>query len=241
MPALVKSVVHELKTPAQASSDATSNPVSAPAPEPSRTEKRGKQRLSAVSQPLKKQNTSSSPVPAMNLPSFSPAVAPNSVASAPDPLFKASGSAVSAVNSPAPDPVEKPAPPPATVAPERDDPEALATVMENVSSSTPPVSSDLQQKDSAALLVPGRLIDNPRPVYPQEARRLGLQGTVLLSAVIGKDGSVMAVQTVSGPPILAGAAEDAVRKWKYTPSTINGQPVQVATQIKLNFNIESKQ
>jgi TonB family protein len=113
--------------------------------------------------------------------------------------------------------------------------------MDNVSSSTPPVSSDLQQKDSAALLVPGRLIDNPRPVYPQEARRLGLQGTVLLSAVIGKDGSVMAVQTVSGPPILAGAAEDAVRKWKYTPSTINGQPVQVATQIKLNFNIESKE
>jgi protein TonB len=83
----------------------------------------------------------------------------------------------------------------------------------------------------------GLLLKRVQPVYPQQARQARIEGTVELLATIGKDGSIKDVKVVSGPPILGKVAVDAVRQWKYKPYYLNGDPVEVQTQIALNFRL----
>jgi TonB family protein len=73
------------------------------------------------------------------------------------------------------------------------------------------------------------------PIYPQEARTARISGTVVLKAVIDQTGDVVSLQLVSGHPLLAPAAIDAVKQWKYRPYLLNGKPVAVETQITVNF------
>jgi TonB family protein len=79
------------------------------------------------------------------------------------------------------------------------------------------------------------LISRKEPLYPDEAKRAGVKGTVVLNATIAKDGRVTRVRIVSGHPILAKAAEDAVMQWVYSPTLLNGTAVETETQITLNF------
>jgi TonB family protein len=79
------------------------------------------------------------------------------------------------------------------------------------------------------------LIYQPRPTYPREAKKAGVQGTVRLEVVIGKDGKVRDVKLLSGPPALAEAATKAVAQWRYEPSRLNGEPVEVVTEVSVNF------
>ena len=81
------------------------------------------------------------------------------------------------------------------------------------------------------------LISQVPPVYPSEARAAGIEGQVVLNIVIGKDGAVSSVQTMQGNPALVQAAMDAVRQWKYKPTLLNGQPVQVKTQVMVTFSL----
>ena len=81
----------------------------------------------------------------------------------------------------------------------------------------------------------GLLIRQVKPEYPALARQARIQGTVVLQAVIGKDGTVQNLRVVSGHPMLAAAAIDAVRQWLYRPYYLNGEPVEVDTQINVNF------
>jgi len=81
----------------------------------------------------------------------------------------------------------------------------------------------------------GRLIRKVSPVFPPYAKRAGIEGTVVLEAIVAKDGSVQELEVVSGNPALAQAAVDAVRQWKYQPYVLNGQPVEVDTRIQVNF------
>lgn len=81
----------------------------------------------------------------------------------------------------------------------------------------------------------GRLTRTVPPVYPVTAKRAGLQGEVVLQAVIAKDGSVRDVKVVTGNPTLAEAAMRAVRQWRYQPATLNGQPVEAETLVQVNF------
>jgi serine/threonine-protein kinase len=74
-----------------------------------------------------------------------------------------------------------------------------------------------------------------QPEYPPQARQARIQGTVSLQATIGPNGAVQTLQPVSGNPLLAPAAQDAVRQWIYKPTLVNGQPVSVSTQIDVNF------
>lgn len=83
----------------------------------------------------------------------------------------------------------------------------------------------------------GNLIHDVRPQYPVLARQAHIQGVVVLLAVIGKDGAVQDLHVKSGPPMLAQAAVDAVRQWRYKPYFLNGQPVEVDTQININFTL----
>jgi TonB family protein len=82
-----------------------------------------------------------------------------------------------------------------------------------------------------------KLVTNVPPVYPVEAKKAKIQGTVLLSTIIGKDGAVENLSVVSGPSALQAAALDAVRQWRYEPFLLNGDPVEVETTIKIVFTL----
>ena len=79
------------------------------------------------------------------------------------------------------------------------------------------------------------LVRKVDPVYPPIAKTAHISGTVILHAVIAKDGSVGNLQYVSGPPLLMKAAMDAVRQWRYQPTLVNGDPVEVDTTISVVF------
>jgi len=82
-----------------------------------------------------------------------------------------------------------------------------------------------------------KLISQEPPVYPPLAKQARIQGTVRLTAIIAKDGTVKDLQLVNGHPLLVAAAQEAVRKWRYEPTLLNGEPVEVITQIDVNFTL----
>jgi protein TonB len=83
----------------------------------------------------------------------------------------------------------------------------------------------------------GNLIERVQPQYPSLARQARIQGTVLLSAVISRDGKIENLQVLSGHPMLVQAAMDAVRQWRYRPYYLNNEPVEVETQVTVNFTL----
>src|SRR5580704_8353545 len=83
----------------------------------------------------------------------------------------------------------------------------------------------------------GLLIRKVSPTYPPLARQARIQGTVVLQAQISKDGSIQNLQLISGHPMLAPAAIEAVKQWKYKPYLLNGEPVEVETQVQVNFTL----
>jgi TonB family protein len=81
------------------------------------------------------------------------------------------------------------------------------------------------------------LIYQVTPVYPPIAKTAHISGTVVLHAIIGKDGTVQDLQYISGPPLLMKSAMDAVRQWKYKPTLFNGNPVTVDTTVTVIFTL----
>ena len=77
----------------------------------------------------------------------------------------------------------------------------------------------------------------PLPAYPPLARQGRISGVVRLNAVIGKDGAVEQLSVASGHPLLIRAAVDAVSQWRYRPTLLNGEPVEVITQIGVHFTL----
>jgi TonB family protein len=82
------------------------------------------------------------------------------------------------------------------------------------------------------------LVSQTPPVYPPLARQARIQGTVRFGAVVGKDGNILNLEVISGHPLLVPAALDAVKTWRYRPTLLNGQPVEVATEINVTFTLE---
>ncbi|MGH9509703.1 MAG: energy transducer TonB [Terriglobales bacterium] len=82
-----------------------------------------------------------------------------------------------------------------------------------------------------------KLLNQPKPVYPPLAKQARIQGTVRLEAVISKDGTIEQLRVVSGHPLLVQSALEAVRQWKYQPTYLNSEPVEVATTIDVNFTL----
>jgi TonB family protein len=78
-----------------------------------------------------------------------------------------------------------------------------------------------------------------RPGYPVLARQMKVQGSVILEALIGRDGIIQNLHVLTGPPILADAAEQAVRQWRFKPHYLNHQPVETQTSITVNFTIST--
>jgi len=82
-----------------------------------------------------------------------------------------------------------------------------------------------------------KALDKPQPVYPAIAKAAHVQGTVVLHAIISKDGNVEQLQLISGHPLLVQAAMEAVRRWRYRPTLLNGDPVEVDTEIQVVFTL----
>lgn len=82
-----------------------------------------------------------------------------------------------------------------------------------------------------------RLIERVPPRYPPLARQAGVEGTVFLMATIGEEGAVEKLEVEAGHPLLVPAALEAVKQWRYTVATLNGDPVKVQTQLDINFRL----
>jgi TonB family protein len=105
----------------------------------------------------------------------------------------------------------------------------------NVPASASPKAADLFEvpEDYAD----DQVIHRVHPIYPKGARAKKLQGTVVLQAIIDKQGKVDSLQMVSGDPLLAQAAADAVKQWRYKPYSHNGDPVEFQTRITVDFKL----
>ena len=109
---------------------------------------------------------------------------------------------------------------------------------------TPPQTLGRSAKDSGSqpVKVPSTVADQyllqrVEPEYPEAAREQHIQGPVVLEALVGKDGAVEKLSTISGDPQLAAAASDAVRQWRFKPFLRNGSPEEFQTQITVSFRL----
>ena len=82
------------------------------------------------------------------------------------------------------------------------------------------------------------LIRQVRPPYPPLAKQARIQGAVVLEAVISKEGIIINLKVISGHPWLIPSALDAVRQWRYKPTLLNNEPVEVLTNIRVNFSLD---
>jgi protein TonB len=81
------------------------------------------------------------------------------------------------------------------------------------------------------------LVSKVTPVYPEDAKKARVSGSVILDATIGKDGTVENLKVLSGPAPLQQSALDSVRQWKYKPYLLNGDPVEVETKITVVYSL----
>jgi periplasmic protein TonB len=107
-------------------------------------------------------------------------------------------------------------------------------VLAATQAATPPLPKRIRVASGVA---EANLIHDVPPVYPPEAGRERLEGTVVLLAVIGVDGAVKDVQVESGPALLTQAAIDAVKQWRYKPYLLNGVPVEIDSRITVIFTM----
>lgn len=117
---------------------------------------------------------------------------------------------------------------------------SMGGVIGSVLSSTPvavPKVATPQRVRVSSGVQSGLLVRKVNPVYPPLARQARIQGTVVLQAQISKDGSIQNLQLISGHPMLAPAAIEAVKQWKYKPYLLNGEPVEVETTVQVNFTL----
>jgi len=114
----------------------------------------------------------------------------------------------------------------------------LARGQDQGTASTPPPGSSAPHPKRIRIAgnveVP-KIVHIVQPEYPADAH---VTGTVVLRAIIATDGTIMKLDYVSGPPLVVKAAIDAVEQWRYQPTTINGEPVQVDTTISVAFALE---
>jgi periplasmic protein TonB len=118
----------------------------------------------------------------------------------------------------------------AAIAPPR--PVETAKPMENTPAPAAPIRTKL-----GGVVLAGKLISQIDPVYPEIARRMRVQGVVELMAVVGTDGRIRELKLISGNPLLTQAALDAVRRWVYRPTYLNGDPVEVMAPVTVSFKL----
>jgi protein TonB len=111
---------------------------------------------------------------------------------------------------------------------------ALPNLLGNRSNVPAPVLQTLSVSQGVSQ---GLAIKKTQPSYPTNALRMRIEGSVQLLATISKRGDISAVKILSGDPSLARAAADAVKQWKYKPYLLDGTPVEIQTQVTVNFKL----
>ena len=106
-----------------------------------------------------------------------------------------------------------------------------------VSAAPPPPPPPVQQVRPGGDIKPPKPISQPDPVYPPIAQTAKVSGYVILEATIARDGSVKDVKVLKSHAMFDQAAIDAVRRWRYTPTILNGVPVEVLLSVTVNFQI----
>jgi protein TonB len=106
----------------------------------------------------------------------------------------------------------------------------------------PPVTESTPKTRGGPVRIGGQvaqanLIRQVQPAYPAPAKSARVQGSVEFTATISKEGEIENLQLVRGHPLLVNAAREAVSRWKYRPTLLNGQPVEVVTDIVVNFSL----
>jgi TonB family protein len=129
--------------------------------------------------------------------------------------------------------LDAPAPSMTGIAP-ADDGGSLPNLMGSDSQAPTPVLQTLNVSQGVSQ---GLLVKKVQPIYPANAQRMRIEGAVELMATISKTGDISAVKILKGDPSLARAAVDAVKQWKYKPYLLNGEPVEIQTQITTNFKL----
>jgi len=104
-------------------------------------------------------------------------------------------------------------------------------------SPTPPPATVATHPIRVSYWAEGGLVHRVQPVYPPLARQARIQGPVQLRAVISKAGTIEGLTLISGHAMLSGAALAAVRQWRYRPYLLNGEPIEVETEITVNFTL----
>jgi len=113
-------------------------------------------------------------------------------------------------------------------------PNSVTNIVKDVPVITPkPPAQKLRISSGVAQ---GQLVHQVTPIYPTQARQASVHGTVVLQAVVGKDGKVQNVRALSGPPMLIKPAVDAVKQWRYKPFTVNGEPTEADIDVNVNFS-----
>ena len=111
----------------------------------------------------------------------------------------------------------------------------LGGVLASANSAAPKI--EVKKLRVSAGVQASKLISQPKPIYPPIAKQARVQGTVVLAATISKSGTIDNLRVVSGHPMLTQSALQAVRQWKYQPTYLNGEPVEVETTINVNFSL----
>jgi TonB family protein len=102
----------------------------------------------------------------------------------------------------------------------------------------PPEMKSQISKQGASLQL-GQLISRVEPVYPEDAERQRIEGVVKLHVIIDRDGNIQNVDQMTGPPLLVAAAANAVRQWKYKPTSLGGQPVEAGVDVTVVFRLQT--
>lgn len=111
----------------------------------------------------------------------------------------------------------------------------LGGLGEGATGAPPPPPIRIQRTKVGGQVQEARIIARPNPIYPALARQARIQGRVVLHAIIDKDGRVSELQVMSGHPLLVQSALAAVQNWRYQPTILNQEPVEVDTTIEVNF------
>jgi TonB family protein len=85
----------------------------------------------------------------------------------------------------------------------------------------------------------GHLVSRVEPAYPEEAKQRGIEGTVKLHAVFGRDGNIESLSPISGPPVLVAAAMNAVRGWHYSQTLLDNKSVEIEEDISVEFRLSN--
>ena len=139
-----------------------------------------------------------------------------------------------------PAPVEAVAPPALSNLGGEDSSGTITSIVKSAPVSVPRAAAPPEIIKVSQGVTQGMILKRVQPTYPQQALQMRVHGSVLLQATISKTGSIASVKVLSGDAVLARAAVQAVSQWKYKPYFLNGEPVEIQTQITVNFKLPNE-